>query len=100
MSDRQFEQQRQEEQDAAQERVVNEAFAERDDAPTSDEGAAQAAHEGPAEGRRGDEPLQLDENLQAAFEAREQHEPNPEVAQALEDIRNIPVREAIEEADN
>lgn len=93
-----FENLRQDEAQSAHERDVNQAFAERQ----ADDAADEAPYEeGKEPGHLGNDTsgmTLLDTDLEAL--AREEREPNPEVRQALDELREIPVRDRIEEADN
>lgn len=101
---------REEQQQAEHEAVVNEQSNLRAHEEVVENNADPAeAYDGPVNdsadslGARGNDTSKMDllqSDLDEVLESNKNHESNPEVQQALHDLRDIPVREALEDADS
>lgn len=95
---------REEERDQETEQIINERAQDQDDADeTADAEGGPVGELGQELGTKGNDIEQFDllqTDVSEMLDDRYNREPNPEVGQALQDLEEIPVREAVEEADS
>lgn len=93
---------REEEQQAERERLINEELGgHADESPEA--AAGPMSQTGEPLGQKGNDTSSmslLNSDIDEVFKQRDEREPDPEIQQALQDLQDIPVREAIEEADS
>lgn len=100
---------REDEEQARHEQVVNEEVNRRENGAEAEAADAADAHEGPVGelgqelGTHSNDTSKMDllnNDLDELIEKNKNHEPNPEIQEAIQDLKDIPVREAIEKADS